>query len=150
MDTKAKCRHLKKFTCKGTLRQVFTCKRLRNPYPPPPPTHVYTCSILIHTGKGGELNTREKGRGATQESTDPKAGLKYQHDSMYWKYWLSTLINTCRNAPLQVNFFDDDILHCLPWVLSFYGSIAANLEICSSEHSLPFLGKKYCHGYIIM
>jgi hypothetical protein len=23
MDTKAKCRHLKKVTCKGTLRQVF-------------------------------------------------------------------------------------------------------------------------------
>jgi hypothetical protein len=23
IDTKAKCRHLKKFTCKGTLRQVF-------------------------------------------------------------------------------------------------------------------------------
>jgi hypothetical protein len=22
-ETKAKCRHLKKFTCKGTLRQVF-------------------------------------------------------------------------------------------------------------------------------
>jgi hypothetical protein len=23
IDTKAKCRHLKKFTCQGTLRQVF-------------------------------------------------------------------------------------------------------------------------------
>jgi hypothetical protein len=23
IDTKAKCRHLKKLTCKGTLRQVF-------------------------------------------------------------------------------------------------------------------------------
>jgi hypothetical protein len=27
---KAKCRYLRKFTCKGTLRQVFTCLR-----PPP-------------------------------------------------------------------------------------------------------------------
>ncbi len=27
MDTKAKCRNLKKFTCKETLRQVFICLR---------------------------------------------------------------------------------------------------------------------------
>jgi hypothetical protein len=26
IDTKAKCRHLNKFTCKGTLRQVFICR----------------------------------------------------------------------------------------------------------------------------
>jgi hypothetical protein len=32
IDTKAKCRHLKRLTCKGTLRQVFICLR-----PPPPP-----------------------------------------------------------------------------------------------------------------
>jgi hypothetical protein len=29
----AKCRHLKKFTCKGTLRKVFICLRPRTPYP---------------------------------------------------------------------------------------------------------------------
>jgi hypothetical protein len=29
-------------------------------------------------------------------------------------------INTCRKVHLHVNFFDDDILHCLPRVLSFY------------------------------
>ncbi len=28
--------------------------------------------------------------------------------------------NTCRNDPLQVNFLDDVILHCLLLVLSFY------------------------------
>jgi hypothetical protein len=27
IDTKAKCRHLKKLTCKGTLRHVFICLR---------------------------------------------------------------------------------------------------------------------------
>ncbi len=32
IDTKAKCRRLKKFTCKGTLRQVLICL-----IPPPPP-----------------------------------------------------------------------------------------------------------------
>ncbi len=30
IDTKAKCRHRKKLTCRGTLRQVFICLR-----PPP-------------------------------------------------------------------------------------------------------------------
>ncbi len=30
-------------------------------------------------------------------------------------------VNTCREVPLQVNFIDDDILHCLLRVLSFYG-----------------------------
>jgi hypothetical protein len=29
-------------------------------------------------------------------------------------------ISTCRKVPWQVNFFYDDILHCLLWVLSFY------------------------------
>jgi hypothetical protein len=30
-------------------------------------------------------------------------------------------INTCRKVPSQVIFLDDDILHCILWVLSFYG-----------------------------
>ncbi len=30
-------------------------------------------------------------------------------------------INTCRKVPLDVNCLDDNILHCLLWVLSFYG-----------------------------
>jgi hypothetical protein len=29
-------------------------------------------------------------------------------------------INTCRKEPLHINFLDDDIMHCLLWVLSFY------------------------------
>ncbi len=33
-------------------------------------------------------------------------------------------INTCRKAPLRVNVLDYDILLCLLWVLSFYGSVA--------------------------
>ncbi len=31
-------------------------------------------------------------------------------------------INTRRKVPLQINFLYDDILHCLLWILSFYGS----------------------------
>jgi hypothetical protein len=30
-------------------------------------------------------------------------------------------INTCRKVPLLINLLDDDILHCLLWVRSFYG-----------------------------
>jgi hypothetical protein len=31
IDAKAKCRHVTKFTCKGTLRQVFICLRTPSP-----------------------------------------------------------------------------------------------------------------------
>ncbi len=34
IEGNAKCRHLKKLTYKGTLRQVFICLRLRTPYTP--------------------------------------------------------------------------------------------------------------------
>jgi hypothetical protein len=61
IDTKAKCRQLKKLTCKGTLRQVFICLRpasLLRPHGPyrPPPYTLYTSIlyILIHTWRGGE------------------------------------------------------------------------------------------------
>jgi hypothetical protein len=69
----AKCRHLTKFTCKGTLRQVFICLRPRTPYPP------YTLcirvySIRFHTGKeGGEVGPGRRLEG--QQFT--KLGRKY-------------------------------------------------------------------------
>ncbi len=59
----------KKLTCKGTLRQVFICLRLRTPYPPP--LHIvcmYTVNLFTQgRGRGGgkESWTREKVRGAT-------------------------------------------------------------------------------------
>jgi hypothetical protein len=61
IEIKAKCTsHLKKLTCKGTLRHVFICPRSL------PLTHcIHVYCILIHTGKEpGEL-TREKARRAT-------------------------------------------------------------------------------------
>jgi hypothetical protein len=62
----AKCRHLKKFTCNGTLRQVFICLIPRTPYPPP--YTLYTCIQYTYSrreeGEGGDLN-RKKGKGAT-------------------------------------------------------------------------------------
>ncbi len=62
-DTKAKFRHLK-FTCKGTLRQVFIC--LRTPPLLWTPLHIVYVDtvkcILIHTGKGegGEKRTNQR------------------------------------------------------------------------------------------
>jgi hypothetical protein len=48
IDTRTQCRHLKKCTCKGTLRQVFICMRPPLLYHPPP----YTLYIYSH-GDGG-------------------------------------------------------------------------------------------------
>ncbi len=64
IEGNAKCRYLKKFTCKGTLRQVFICLRPRTPYPP---YTQYTCILYVQYtyshGEGGggvrELNQRE-------------------------------------------------------------------------------------------
>jgi hypothetical protein len=73
IEDNAKCRHLKKLTCKGTLRQVFISLR-----PPPLPfTHyVRVYRILIHTGKGGEVEPERRLEG--QQVT--KLGRKYRHD----------------------------------------------------------------------
>ncbi len=93
IESNVKCRYLKNFTCKGTLRQVFYLSEAPPSYDPIFPSPLTHCirvySILIHTGKGGrgEL-TREKVRGATVH----KAGRKYQHD------WLSLQpINSTKN-----------------------------------------------------
>jgi hypothetical protein len=70
-DKAHKCRHLKKLTCNGTLRQVFIRLRARTLYPPPLHTvftklHVYTVYLFTQGRRGrGESWTREKGRGAT-------------------------------------------------------------------------------------
>ncbi len=48
----AKCRHLKKLICKGTLRQVFFCQRPRTP---PSPLHiVYVYKVYLFTQERGE------------------------------------------------------------------------------------------------
>jgi hypothetical protein len=61
VEDNAKCRHLKFFTCKGTLRQVFIFMRKRTPPPPPP-----------HYTQGGGIRTREK----VKEAKVHKAGSK--------------------------------------------------------------------------
>jgi hypothetical protein len=66
IDTKAKWRHLKKLTYKGTLRQLFICLGPRNSYPPYT-LYVYTVYLFIQ-GRGGELNQREEERGNRSQS----------------------------------------------------------------------------------
>jgi hypothetical protein len=57
IDDNATYRHLKKLTCKVTLRRVFICLRPRTPYPPPPYTlYMY----IVHTVY---LFTQGRGRG---------------------------------------------------------------------------------------
>ncbi len=92
IDTKAKCRHLKKLPVKGLCGRCLSVR-----YPPPPFTHcIRTCTFT--QGRGAE-RTREKVR----ETTVHKLGRKYQHG---WLYLQSiTLINACRKGPLQVNVF---------------------------------------------
>ncbi len=103
IECKSKCRHLKKFTCKGTLRQVFIWLRPRTPIPSTPYSLYNVYRILIHTGGGGggevELERMEEGQQFT------KLGWKYQHDRLYLPRLCKTLINTCRKFSLQVNFF---------------------------------------------
>jgi hypothetical protein len=56
IEGNAKCRYIKKLTCKGILRQVFICLRTRTPYLPSPPPFtqcIRVNSTIIHTGNWG-------------------------------------------------------------------------------------------------
>ncbi len=89
MEGNPKCRHLKKLTCKWTLRQAFICLRLRIP----PPLHMYACVEYAYS-------QREGGGGRVE----PERRLEGQQ-LINWD-----LINKCHKVPLQVKFLDDDIL----------------------------------------
>ncbi len=85
IEGNAKCRHLKKSTCKGTLRQVFICLRLSNPYPPPRiyTLYVNTLYLLTHgRGVGGEVEPERRGEGQQGKVQITQLGWKYQHVSI--------------------------------------------------------------------
>ncbi len=86
IEGSAKCRHLKKITSKGTLRQVFICLRPKIPYRPPPPLHavsVYTV-YLFTQGRGvGGWRVEPEGRLEGQQFT--KLVRKYQHGLLYFQ-----------------------------------------------------------------
>jgi hypothetical protein len=86
-NSKAKCRHLKIFACKGTLRQVFIC--LRPKTHTPPPYTLNTCmqySYSHREGGGGELNQREGERGNTEEY---RSQSWVENTNLYTRNWLS-------------------------------------------------------------
>jgi hypothetical protein len=80
IECNAKCRHLKEFTCKGTLRQVFICLRPRSLYPPYTlkSVYVYTVNLFTHRRGGGGGRVEPERMGERQQFT--KLGRKYQHD----------------------------------------------------------------------
>ncbi len=85
IEDNEKCRHLTKFTCTGTLRQVFICLMIGTPYRLPPPlTRITVYIILIHTGKGGGGGVAPESRGAGWQFTN--LGRKYQHERLYSMY----------------------------------------------------------------
>jgi hypothetical protein len=55
IEGNAKCRHLKKLTCEGTLRKVFICLRPRTPAPYLHTVYMYTVYLFTQgRGKRGE------------------------------------------------------------------------------------------------
>ncbi len=108
IDNKAKCRHLKKLTCKGTLRQVFF--------------RVYRLEIHVGINNPALWTIAPLTFSLVQLSPLPHfhvysvqgggLGVVWGHGSQTEKH--------LPQSPFTV-FLDDDILHCLLWVLSFYG-----------------------------
>ncbi len=91
-----KCRHLKKLTRNGTLRQVFICLRPRT-HPPPHHT-LYTCIHYTYSHTQGS-----GGRG-----DGPERRLEGQHSSQRRvenTNMTDCISNTGHKVPVQVNLF---------------------------------------------
>ncbi len=120
LEGNAKCRYLKKLTCKGASRQVFTVFVLGpEPQTPPPPYILYTCiqyTVLIHTGKGegGEGRVEPERRLEGRQLT--KLGRKYQHDWLYLQPIWET--PTARWLFFSGKFFYDILLWCIYMVFN--------------------------------
>ncbi len=127
IEGNSKCRHLKNWPLKGLCAGVYLSEA-QNPKPPPPHLHtVYVYTVYLFTQREGRGN-----RGVYITVT--KLGWKYQHYWMYAGNWLSPVYKLwwtfAAKALYRTIFLDDDILHWLLWVLSFYGfrSLLHNLN----------------------
>ncbi len=76
IETKAKCRHLKILTCKGTLRQVFIWLSYT-----PPSLHCIRTFTHTHRKRGWMGRVEPERRLEGQQFT--KLGRKYKHDWVY-------------------------------------------------------------------
>ncbi len=129
-DAKAKCRHLKKLTCKGASRQVF----LSVLYGTPSRT-VYDMYVFTQGRGGGESWTREKGKGTTANSLSPPA-----------EYGLPTGLNTLPPPTLPAT-------HCL-FIMYFDtgkgGRGRVELERRLEGQQFTKLGRKYQHDWLYL
>ncbi len=126
INTKPKCLHLKKITRKGTLRQVFNCLR-PHPFlwPPYPPHTVFVYSVYLFTqgrGRGARLEWQQFTKLGRLENTNMTDCISS----------LETLINNCREVPLEVNIYR--WRHFFIWYL--YSQLVNTLQ-CGGEVSSP-------------
>ncbi len=82
-ECNAKCRYLKKFTCKGTLHQVFYLSEAQYTIPPPPPYTLYTCIQYTYSHREGVGGVESKPKRMLGGAMFHKAGGKYQHEWVY-------------------------------------------------------------------
>jgi hypothetical protein len=103
VDITAKFRHLKKLTCKGTLRQVFIRVYRMEVEPVMLLFSTQLCELLsVSTLPSPFFPCVNKY--TTYTYTVFRGGGGYEILDL-------TQINACRRVPLQVHFLDDDILH---------------------------------------
>ncbi len=129
-------KHLKKLTCKGTLRQVLICPRSPPPSSPvtpdPPPHTLYTCILLLYTyshrEEGGRANQREGQRSMRIEQPFLKIvllaayfnNLQEQKSNKYSGYFLKLPFSPLQSLFRSVNkqrrhcFFHDLLPYYFP------------------------------------
>jgi hypothetical protein len=97
IESNAKSCYLKKLTCKGTLGQVFICRRARTPYPPLHIVYVYSAYLFIQgRGEGWRVVPERRGDGQQSQSCVENTNMTNQS------------INSDKHlpqSPLKGNFF---------------------------------------------
>jgi hypothetical protein len=83
IESNAKCRHLKKFICKGTLRQVFICQR-----PPPLLVFFWGWSRNVVGSESGQIHSETPAEfGLSKWGTRGKS-ISFYHRLMIFHLWL--------------------------------------------------------------
>jgi hypothetical protein len=119
IDTKAKC-HLKKFTCKGTLRQVFIRGNRREIQP----VMLVFRPISVNCCPSNLLSSLYFNSPPLLPLPCVSTYTVNTYTVCKWGGVLGSGPHTDKHLPqslLRGQCSDDDILLCLLWVLSFYG-----------------------------
>ncbi len=108
IEDNARCHHLQNWPTKGLCGRCFMSEAQNST--PPPHKHCIVYSVYVYTiylftqgggGVGAELNQREGERGNSSQSWVENTNVTDCISSLHSTY---TLINTCCNVPLQMNF----------------------------------------------